>query len=78
MKAIPATFLCLAFRGAGCASTPGTDQANADQRDEKEYATGSNIPKRNRDGPSDVKVISPAAMQDAKNRPGAPGSMGAP
>ena len=44
---------------AGCASAPGTDEPI----DEKRYATGSNIPMRNRD----VHVITPEGFENARN-----------
>jgi hypothetical protein len=58
---------------AGCASTDGANS----EPEEREYATGSNIPKRTRPN-SDVKVYTPTAT-DLGNRPqNLPTSRGAP
>ena len=68
MKAASVAVLCAALLAAGCAST---DTANSDPPEEREYATGSNIPKRSRDMAKDVKVYTPAAS-DAAARPATP------
>jgi hypothetical protein len=44
----------------GCA-TPTADNSGA--AEEKEYVTGSNIPRRDRSMPSDVKTVDPAAIE---------------
>lgn len=48
----------------GCATPDATQEARA----EKEYRTGSNIPVRDRAGPSDAKTYDPASVQDAVRR----------
>jgi hypothetical protein len=45
---------------AGCATPPGDNSGAAE---EKEYVTGSNIPRRDRSMPSDVKNVDPAAIE---------------
>ena len=58
---------------AGCASS---DSANSEPQ-EREYSTGSNIPKRTREN-ADVKVYTPSAA-DLGNRPSnLPASKGTP
>ena len=58
---------------AGCASS---DSSNSEPQ-EREYSTGSNIPKRTRDN-ADVKVYAPSAT-DLGNRPtNLPASKGTP
>ena len=51
---------------AGCASVDGREVAQA--QEEKEYATGSNIPRRNRTDNADVKTVDPQAIKDALDR----------
>ena len=68
MKAASVAVLCAALLAAGCAST---DTANSEPPEEKEYSTGSNIPKRSRDMAIGTKVYTPAAS-DAATRPSIP------
>ncbi len=49
---------------AGCAMPQSN---NVSVAEEKEYTTGSNIPRRDRSIPSDVKVVDPAAIEQARN-----------
>lgn len=65
--------MCLALAGmmlatmTGCASM-GV-QENAQAQEEKEYQTGSNIPRRNRtESSSEVKSVDPQAVRDAMDR----------
>jgi hypothetical protein len=51
----------------GCATTP--DESGEIHTD-KVYRTGSNIPVRDRGGPSDAKSYDPASVEDAVRRSG--------
>ncbi len=52
---------------AGCSSNPAAKDAAVDS-EPREYATGSNLPRR---GPSDVKQADKDALKDAlRNNPG--------
>ncbi len=64
MKSVLAVVvLAASVFAAGCASTDGPSA----EPEEREYATGSNIPKRNRPN-ADVKTYTPAPS-DLGNRP---------
>ncbi len=48
---------------AGCV-TPGAESTPV--AEEKEYTTGSNIPRRDRSMPSDVKIVDPSAIEQIR------------
>ena len=59
--------LSLMFVGCtGCAAPPPA--GNSPPAEEKEYVTGSNIPRRDKSMPSDVKVVDPSAIEDIRGR----------
>jgi PBP1b-binding outer membrane lipoprotein LpoB len=64
MKTTLAAIL-LALLVTACASDP--KQASTEPREEKEYVTGSNLPRRDRRDPA-VSNVDPAAIQDAISR----------
>ena len=59
--------LVLALASAGCATM--SDQQN-EQREAREYRTGSNLPVRDRAVPSDVKTIDLESIEDLRRRSG--------
>jgi hypothetical protein len=64
--------LCAAAFGsiaAGCASTQSSNEP-ATERVEREYATGSNIPKKSK--PSDVQVYDREAIEKMRDQMPAP------
>lgn len=52
---------------AGCGTT-GTTQPSAEPREEKEYVTGSMIPKKDRTKGPPVKVVDPQGIQNAMDK----------
>jgi len=80
MKKILLCAVALASIAAGCASTESSTEP-ATGRVEREYTTGSNIPKKSKAGEGDgVKVTDREALERARNqmpmtpRPGLGGS----
>ena len=57
----------LVLVSAGCATT--TDQQD-EQREAREFRTGSNIPVRDRGATSDVKTMDAESIQDLRRRSG--------
>jgi hypothetical protein len=60
----------IAFLALICAACASTADPTAESGDEKLYRTGSNLPVRERNGPSDAKSVDPASIQDMRNRTG--------
>ena len=53
-----------------------TGEVASDQKESKEYVTGSNLPRRDRQGVSDVKVVSPESMENVRSSGAAQGVKG--
>jgi hypothetical protein len=64
MKKILFCALGAATIAAGCASTETSTEPTAERASRGDYTTGSNIPRKSRDG---VTTISPEALERAKN-----------
>jgi Ni/Co efflux regulator RcnB len=68
MKKILLCAVAFASIAAGCASTQSTTEP-ATERVEREYATGSNIPKKTKAGAADgVSVSDREALERARNQ----------
>ena len=69
MKKILLCAMAFASIAAGCASTQSSNEP-ATERVEREYATGSNIPKKSK--PSDVQVYDREAIEKMRDQMPAP------
>jgi Ni/Co efflux regulator RcnB len=66
MKKILLCAVAFASIAAGCASTQSSTEP-ATERVEREYATGSNIPKKSKAGADGVRVYDREALDRARN-----------
>ncbi len=64
MKLLNAGVILMATMAGGCASTASTTQDVP--KEEKEYVTGSNLPRRDRSIASEVKIVDPSAFEGAR------------
>jgi hypothetical protein len=60
----------LALVALACLACAQTPINTAEPREEKIFRTGSNLPVRDKDAPSDVKVLDPASIDRARGMGG--------
>ena len=66
-KILPSALFAAAAIAAGCAATQSNTEP-ATERVEREYTTGSNIPKKTKPGAEGVQVYDREALERARNQ----------